>query len=79
MGGGGQRNNLLIFHSISFQRKKDFEKFQTNFKSLGSALPVAVKSDSVTANARVQNSFLRWYTLLSNKFAWKIPFYSICQ
>ena len=39
---GGQKNHLLIFDSMQFQRKKEFERFQAQFKSLGSALPVDV-------------------------------------
>ena len=38
----GQKNHLLIFDSIWSQKKKEFEKFQTHFKSIGSALPLDV-------------------------------------
>ena len=39
---GGQKNQLLIFDRMYFQREKEFEKFQTHFESLGSALPADV-------------------------------------
>ena len=37
-----QKNHFLSFLSMLFQREKEFEKFQTNLKCLGSALPADV-------------------------------------
>ena len=39
---GGQKNHLLIFDSMHFQREKEFGNSQTHFKSLGSELPADV-------------------------------------
>ena len=38
----GQKNHLPIFDSIQFQREKEFEKSQTQVKSLGSAFSADV-------------------------------------
>ena len=39
---GRLENHLLIYDSRLPQRQKEFKKFQTRFKSLGSALPADV-------------------------------------
>ena len=54
----GKKNCLPIFDRVLFQGEEEFEQSQTHFGSQKSALSVDIyKSDIVTSNGGVQNSF----------------------
>ena len=55
----GKKNCLPIFDRVLFSREEEeFEQSQTHFGSQKSALSVDIyKSDIVTSNGGVQNSF----------------------
>ena len=75
----GTKNCLPIFDRVQFQGEEESEESETYFGSLGSALSADISQTLLSQMQGYKISFEGGTTHLSNKFAWKVSLYNICQ